>query len=723
MAEKNSGSDRHLGYEQDGIFRNLSEKLSEYLNNNERNFVLRAFRYSYNAHKNQKRKSGEPYVTHPVAVAEILCRWRLDHQAIAAAILHDVIEDTGVTFEQIESLFGNSVAELVDGVSKITRITMTTKDKKAESFSKMLLAMARDIRVIMIKLADRLHNMRTLSAMPPLKIKSIAQETMEIYAPIAHRLGLNDVFQELQVISFRFIHPWRSDIISKAVNISLSHQSEIIDKIVDRITERLNQSQIPHCVNGREKDPYSIYNKMKVNGLSFSQVNDIVGVRVVVHSVSDCYLCLGEIHSLFRPFPGQFKDYIALPKNNGYQSLHTSVMGPHGSPVEIQIRTHDMQNVAESGLAAHWLYKSKPIELTELQKKTHSWIQSLLEMQRSSNSAQEFLEYVKVDLFPDEVYVFTPKGEIKTLPKGSTSIDFAYNIHTNVGNRAVGSKINGIGSSLKTELKSGDMVEIILGDVPNPKISWLSNVRSARARLAIRNFLKKRQYDESLTLGERILARSFSMLEMSLSKDITDKNWEDYFRRSGYSSKESVFADIGIGKISSAIVARSIVGEGILGKNELHEQSAMPYSGDIAIRTADCCQPIPGDTIIGIVGSGQGLTIHMCGCQVAKKQISNKRARTIDIEWGNTKNKMFSASMVAIIQNRRGVLAKITSKIAETGSDIISANMEEYDDKDRVVICLSLSVSGRKHLADIFRKIRLVPETLKIWRTVKSEHS
>ncbi|CUT17271.1 MULTISPECIES: RelA/SpoT family protein [Candidatus Ichthyocystis] len=720
MAKKNHTGNGRFGSNPDMMFRNLSKELSEYLGKEEISFVYKAFRCSYDAHQGQKRKSGEPYVTHPVAVAEVLCRWRLDHQAIAAAILHDVIEDTGATFEQIRSLFGLSVAELVDGVSKITRITIATKDKRAENFGKMLLAMARDMRVIMIKLADRLHNMRTLSAMPLVKRKSIAKETMEIYAPIAHRLGLNDVFQELQTLSFQFLYPWRFNIIRTAVDISMSDQNKIIESMVSKITEQLNKSKIFHIVTGREKNPYSIYNKMKLNKLSFSQVTDIFGIRIIVQTVRDCYLCLGEVHNIFRPFPGQFKDYIALPKNNGYQSLHTSVMGPHGNQVEIQIRTQDMQNVAESGLAAHWLYKSNPIELTELQKNTHIWLQSLLEIQRSSNSAQEFLEYVKIDLFPDEVYVFTPRGEIKTLPKGATAIDFAYNIHTNVGHKAIGCKINGLSGSLKTELKSGDMIEVILGDTSNPKISWLNYVRSARARLSIRNFLRTRQYDESIALGERLLARSLSSLGISLSKNITDKHWENYFKRSGYTSKESAFADLGLGKSAATIVARSLVEEEIIDKNSPPEHPTLPYSGDIAIRTADCCRPIPGDTIVGIVGNDKGLTIHTCDCTVARKQISNKCAQTIDIEWGNTKHKMFSTSIAVLIENRRGVLGKLTSKIAETGSDISSVVMEDAGDNN-ATIHLSLSVYDRKHLAAIFRKVRIIPESTKVWRTTQSE--
>src|SRR5258706_152933 len=495
--------------------------------------LAEAYRFSEAAHAGRTRKSGEPYISHPLAVAEILADWHLDGQTLMAALLHDVTEDTSVTKDEISDTFGKPVAELVDGVSKLDRIEFqSAEDAQAENFRKMLLAMARDVRVILIKLADRLHNMRTLGAVPPAKRRRVARETMEIYAPIANRLGLNALYHELQELSFSHLHPLRYQVLAKATKAARGNRREMISKSLDAVKRKLAESKIRAEVYGREKHVYSTYRKMIEKHLSFSEVHDIFGIRVVVPDTATCYLAMGALHALYKPIPGKFKDYIAIPKANGYQSIHTDLIGPHGVPVEVQIRTEQMHRLAESGVASHWLYKDDTDKLSELQKQTHRWLQSLLEIGHQSGDPQEFLEHVKVDLFPDEVYVFTPKGRILSLPRGATAVDFAYAVHTDIGNRCVAAKVNSELVPLRSELRNGDRVEIITASHAKPNPGWLQYVRTGKARSNIRHFLKTMQYDESAALGERLLDQAMRSLGVALA-DIDDQNWERAVRDSG----------------------------------------------------------------------------------------------------------------------------------------------------------------------------------------------
>src|SRR3954471_19375127 len=518
-----------------------------------------AYRFSEAAHAGQTRQSGEPYISHPLAVAEILADWHLDGQKLMAALLHDVTEDTKVTKDEISDTFGKPVAELVDGVSKLDKIEFqSAADAQAENFRKMLLAMARDVRVILIKLADRLHNMRTLGAVNPAKRRRIARETMEIYAPIANRLGLNALYHELQELAFSHLYPVRYRVLAKATKAARGNRREMISRTLDAVMKKLADSGIQATVHGREKHVYSTYRKMIEKHLSFSEVHDIFGVRVIVKDVPACYVAMGALHSLYKPIPGKFKDYIAIPKANGYQSIHTDLIGPYGVPVEVQIRTAQMHRLAESGVASHWMYKDDTEKLSELQKQTHRWLQSLLEIQHQSGDPQEFLEHVKVDLFPDEVYVFTPKGRILSLPRGATTVDFAYMVHTDIGNRCVAAKVNGELVPLRTELRNGDRVEIITAGHAKPSPGWLQFVRTGKARSNIRHFLKTMQYDESAALGERLLEQAMRSLGVSLAQ-IDDQNWERAVRDSGARTRQEVLADIGLGKQLPAVMARRLL--------------------------------------------------------------------------------------------------------------------------------------------------------------------
>ncbi len=508
--------------------------------------LAEAYRFSEAAHAGQTRQSGDPYISHPLAVAEILAEWHLDGQTLMAALLHDVTEDTSVTKDEISDTFGRPVAELVDGVSKLDRIEFqSAEDAQAENFRKMLL-----------KLADRLHNMRTLGAVSPAKRRRVARETMEIYAPIANRLGLNPLYHELQELAFSHLYPGRYKVLSKATSAARGNRREMIGKTLDAIKRKLAESDIRAEVFGREKHVYSTYRKMIEKHLSFSEVHDIFGARVVVEDIPACYLALGSLHALYKPIPGKFKDYIAIPKANGYQSIHTDLIGPYGIPVEVQIRTGQMHRLAESGVASHWLYKDDTEKLSELQKQTHRWLQSLLEIQHQSGDPQEFLEHVKVDLFPDEVYVFTPKGRILSLPRGATAVDFAYAVHTDIGNRCVAAKINGELVALRTELRNGDRVEIITASHAKPNPGWLQYVRTAKARSNIRHFLKTMQYEESAGLGERLLEQALKALKSSLA-EIDDANWDRVMRDSGSRTREELLADLGLGKRLAAVIAKT----------------------------------------------------------------------------------------------------------------------------------------------------------------------
>jgi guanosine-3',5'-bis(diphosphate) 3'-pyrophosphohydrolase len=682
--------------------------------------IEEAYRFSGAAHAGQKRQSGEPYVSHPLAVAEILAGWHLDSQALMAALLHDVMEDTSVTKAEISDTFGKPVADLVDGVSKLDKIEFqSAEDAQAENFRKMLLAMARDVRVILIKLADRLHNMRTLAAVAPAKRRRVARETMEIYAPIANRLGLNELFHELQELAFSHTHPMRYRVLSKATRSARGNRREVVGKIETAIKAKLAEAGIGASITGREKHIYSIYRKMIEKHLSFSEVHDIYGYRVVVRDIATCYLALGALHGLYKPVPGKFKDYIAIPKANGYQSLHTALIGPYGVPVEIQLRTENMHRLAEAGVASHWMYKSDTDSLSELQKKTHQWLQSLLEIQSQSGDSQEFLEHVKVDLFPDEVYVFTPKGRIMSLPRGATAVDFAYAVHTDIGNKCVAAKVNGELVPLRTELRNGERIEIITTGYAKPNPAWLQYVRTGKARSNIRHFLKTMQYQESAALGEKLLEQALKADGHS-SADVNEDSWARAVRDSGAHSRQELLADLGLGRRLPAVVARRL-----LRTTEREEaksgNAAKPASVVIrgtegmAVQLAGCCRPIPGDDIVGSMKKGQGLVVHIADCRHAVRSRRNEPEQWLDVEWDRKTARLFHAALRVTVTNQRGVLAKVASEIAGAGSNIDSISMEE----DRALyapMLFVLEVANRQHLARVMRALRRLPEVEKLVR-------
>ena len=679
--------------------------------------IEEAYQFSHAAHQGQFRKSGHPYISHPVAVAEIVADWQLDAQAVMAALLHDVMEDTEVSKEQITERFGKPVAELVDGLSKLDRIEFQSQaDAQAENFRKMLLAMARDVRVILIKLADRLHNMRTLEAVSPEKRRRVARETLEIYAPIANRLGLDSLFRELQELSFSNLYPGRFKVLAKAVKSARGNRREVVNKILKALKERLQSTEIEAHVTGREKHVYSIYNKMHEKHLSFSQVLDIYGFRVVVKDIPACYLALGALHSLYKPVPGKFKDYIAIPKVNGYQSLHTTLIGPYGMPVEVQIRTQAMNRIADAGVASHWLYKSSDAEINEVQQRTHKWLQSLLDIQHASGDPAEFLEHIKVDLFPDEVYVFTPQGKIMAMPRGATAVDFAYAVHTDIGNRCAAARINYELAPLRTELKNGDRVEIITAAHEHPNPAWLSYVKTGKARSQIRHFLKTMQYEEAAALGERMLTQAVRVLGVKLSEATPDR-WERLVRDLGAKSRQEVVADIGLGKRLAAIVARKL-----LTLTEPHQAEGRAPAGSIvihgseglAVQFAKCCNPIPGDPIIGFTKKGQGLVVHTHDCPTAAKSRGDPE-KWLDVEWAPETDKMFDLGIRVTVVNQRGVLAKVASEISEAGSNIDNVSMDE-ERSLYTTMHFTLQVANRQHLAKVMRALRRIQEVVRIAR-------
>jgi guanosine-3',5'-bis(diphosphate) 3'-pyrophosphohydrolase len=706
----------------------LKTTLSAYLKPAEIERVEAAFHFGDAAHVGQFRVSGAPYVSHPLAVAETLAAWHLDAQAIIAALLHDVMEDTEITKQEIADRFGNAAAELVDGVSKLDRIEdQSYEDAQAENFRKMLLAMARDVRVILIKLADRLHNMQTLGAIRPEKRRRIARETLDIYAPIANRLGLNTLYRELQELSFQHHYPLRYRVLDKAVKAARGNRREVVEKILKAVRKHLPEANIEAEVMGREKHLYGIYRKMREKHLTFSQVLDIYGFRVIVKDVPTCYLTLGVLHGLYNPVPGKFKDYIAIPKANGYQSLHTTLIGPFGTPAEAQIRTAAMHHVAESGVASHWLYKDDKA-LSDLQRKTSLWLQSLLDLQSASGDSTEFLEHVKIDLFSGEVYVFTPAGKILVLPRGSTPVDFAYAVHTDIGDRCVACRINNELMPLRTELRNGDRVEIITAPHASPNPAWLAYVKSARARSKIRHFLKTQQTEASVALGERLLAQAFRSIGALLA-DITPARWKQLLRDTGAKSKDDLLTDIGLGTRLAAIVARDLQGKA--GKTEggvktsggkKVKGSEFNASGPILIRggeglavqLATCCRPIPGDPIVGLIRKGQGLMVHTHDCANIAK-LRGDRVDWVDVEWEPGVDGLFDVSIRVLVQNQRGVLAKLTTAIAEGQSNITDVSVEA-DHGTTSSVYFTLQVLNRAHLARVLRGLRHIQEVIRIIR-------
>ncbi|MGZ5093885.1 MAG: RelA/SpoT family protein [Burkholderiales bacterium] len=695
----------------------LFKEWSGYLKPEDLTQLESAYHFSKAAHEGQYRKSGEPYISHPLAVADILAQWHMDPQALTAALLHDVTEDTQVTKTEISRNFGKPVAELVDGVSKLDKIEFETHEKaQAENFRKMLLAMARDVRVILIKLADRLHNMRTLDAVEPLKRRRIARETLEIYAPIANRLGLNSIYQELEDLSFKHLYPDRYRVLAKAVKAARGNRREVVSKVMDAVKRKLRDNSVEALVHGREKHLYSIYRKMREKHLSFAQVTDVFAFRIIVKDVQSCYLALGALHGLYKPIPGKFKDYIAIAKANGYQSLHTTLFGPFGSPIEIQVRTHEMHKIAEAGVASHWLYRSSDASLSELQQKTHQWLQSLIEMQSESGDSVEFLEHLKVDLFPDEVYVFTPRGQIMALPRGATAVDFAYAVHTDIGNRCVAVKINQELMPLRTEIKNGDRVEIITAAHAKPNPLWLNFVVTAKARSHIRHFVKTMHFEESVQLGERLLNQALASFKSSLA-DIREQHWNRLLKESSAKSRQHLLSDIGLGKRLAAVIARQLLSLG----SPLPHESGVPGtvvirgSEGMAVQFAKCCKPIPGDPIIGMISKGQGMVIHTHDCPVMAKTRPDPD-RLLDVQWDQETRKAFEVSIKLVVANQRGVLAKVAAEISGAGSNIQNVSVDPEDGGTYTGMHFTLQVSNRLHLAHIMRALRSVPEVIRISR-------
>ncbi|MEO5764841.1 MAG: bifunctional (p)ppGpp synthetase/guanosine-3',5'-bis(diphosphate) 3'-pyrophosphohydrolase [Casimicrobiaceae bacterium] len=684
--------------------------------------VERAFEFSESAHRGQFRKSGEPYITHPLAVASILSQWRLDAEGLAAALLHDVMEDTSVTRNELETTFGRPVAEMVDGVSKLDQIEFNSReDQQAESFRKMLLAMARDVRVILIKLADRLHNMRTLDAMAPAHRKRIARETLDIYAPIANRLGLNALFLELQDLSFKQQNPMRYRILAAAIKAARGNRREVMNRLLDVMREGFARAHIPATVSGREKTSYSVYQKMLEKHYTFSQVFDIYGVRIIVADKTACYAALGVLHELYKPIPGKFKDYVAIPKANGYQSLHTTLFGPFGTPLEAQIRTQDMHRVAETGVAAHWLYKpAGELDLAEAQRETHRWLQSLLEIQSESRDSKEFLEHVKGDLFPDEIYVFTPKGKIMALPRGATAVDFAYGVHTDIGHHCVAARINYELLPLRTELKNGDHVEILTSPTARPNPSWLSFVASGKARSRIRHYLKGLQQKESAALGERLLNQALATLRVEPDAISWDR-WEALAKEYGTKTQLEVLADIGLGKRLSFVVAQALTRQ--QGKAEDAPPASPSKPGSltlrgvegVAIQYARCCRPIPGDAIVGQFRKGQGLIVHLRDCVTLRKQ-RVESGEPIDVEWAPDVQGVFDAGVRTLVADRRGLLADLATSIGDADANIDNVSMERPDGGDVLAMFFSVQVRDRRHLAQVMRAMHRVPDVKRVQR-------
>ena len=694
----------------------LIQDVSAYLKPEDVENIQRAIELSKTAHQGQLRQSGEAYVTHPIAVANILTSLHLDTQAIIAALLHDVVEDTSITTEDISAQFGKPVADLVEGLSKLDKLQFeTVADAQAENFRKMLMAMARDVRVILIKLADRLHNMRTLDSVSPDKSSRIARETMEIYAPIANRLGLNEIFHELQDLSFKYLHPNRYNVLSKALKMARGNRREVVGKIQDSIRQRLAENNILAEVKGREKHLYGIYLKMQAKSLAFSQVLDIYGFRVLVDDVNACYIALGLLHSLFKPIPGKFKDYIAIPKANGYQSLHTTLFGPFGTPIEVQIRTVEMGRIADAGVASHWLYKTAETPINDLHVKTHQWLQSLLESLSQSGDSVEFLEHLKVDLFPDEVYVFTPHGKILALPRGSTAVDFAYSVHTDIGNRCVASKVNFELVPLRTELNNGDRVEIITAPHAHPNPAWLGYVVTSKARGQIRHTLKTMHLDESAALGERLLNQALLTLGLKPA-EVDDVRWEKLLKEMGCKTRKEIFADIGLGRSLNTVIARKLAR--VADDHTVHDatgRSVITILGNegMAVQFGKCCMPIPGDPILGVIKSGQGLIIHTHDCSVLRKG-RNASDDWLDVVWDKNINKLFEVSIKLIVANQRGVLAKVATAISEADSNI--ENVHFSNEGDYTALYFTLQVNHRLHLANVMRNLRQIPEVVRISR-------
>ncbi len=692
--------------------------------------VERAYAFGAKAHAGQCRLSGEPYITHPLEVAHVLAGLRLDPGTLCAALLHDVVEDTNVDLDGIQKEFGPEVAELVDGVSKITRMEFQNQEEEqAENFRKMLLAMAADIRVILIKLADRLHNLRTISALPLPRQRALARETLDIYAPIANRLGVRRWGLELEDLGFAVLYPLRYRVLSESMRKRHGNRKALVEKISNAMLKQLQQEQLEAEVQGREKNLYSTYRKMQQKHLSFEQVHDVYGFRVVVDKADNCYRALGMVHNLYKPIPGRFKDYIAIPKANGYQSLHTVIFGPFGVSIEIQIRTQEMHRVAEAGVASHWLYKTGDAN-DPMRQRALQWLKDLLETQQKAGNPHEFLEHLKVDLFPDEVYVFTPNGEIKKLPRGATVVDFAYDVHTDLGNRCISAKVNGQLAPLRTMLKNGDRVEILTAEWAHPSPAWLDYVVTSKARANVRQFLKNQKFDEAVKLGKRLLDRALKDAGLDPSK-VTDVHRQTLLTSLKLTDWNNLMNDIGLGNRLAAVVARQLVPSSDpieksgfaltrrfrkLLKSDKNKTPSLAIRGTegIVVTYGRCCHPIPGDPVVGFLSAGRGVVVHTDDCPNLGKYREHPE-QWIDVQWEADIERAFPVSFRVQVKNQRGVLASVAATISEQDANIDAVST---DDRDGQVAAMDfiVEVRSRAHLASIMRRLRALDSVVKVSR-------
>lgn len=696
----------------------LSHRLSSYLEPSQINLVKRAYFYAEQAHDGQKRRSGEAYITHPLAVADILATMHMDHQSLMAAMLHDVIEDTGISKKAIAGQFGDSVADLVDGVSKLTQIEFESHaEKQAENFQKMALAMANDLRVILVKLADRLHNMRTLGAMPPEKKRRIAKETLEIYAPIAHRLGMNEVRLELEDRSFYCMYPLRATRLQAALKTARGNRKELVEQIQTSFEKRLAKENVNSIVIGREKHLFSIYEKMRQKKKFFKEIMDVYAFRIIVDTVDTCYRVLGLVHNLYKPVTSEFKDYIAIPKTNGYQSLHTVLVGMHGVPIEVQIRTKEMDEMANSGIAAHFLYKSNSDEpINASHSRARQWVQGLLEMQKNAGNSLEFIENVKIDLFPDEVYVFTPKGKIVELPTGATPVDFAYAVHTDVGNTCVACRINERMAPLSQPLLSGQKVAIITAQGAQPNPNWLNFAVSAKARSAIRHYLKHQRHHQSVALGKRMLSRALAENHIDL-EHLSDEQQHKLLAGAQVDSMDKLYEEIGLGnKVVYSLVKLLQPDAELKGRSgSVSSAITIDSAEGMMISFARCCRPIPGDPIIGHVSSGKGLVIHQDTCRNIA-EIRNYPDKINQVNWAATVSGEFLVDVRVEVESDRGIIATLATRITEQGASIEHINVHERDAHNSV-IHLCIGVHNRIHLANIMRRIRNLSFVIRVNRS------
>jgi len=697
-------------------FKRLLSRL-DYLGENQLETVIEAFELGDQAHEGQRRYSGEAYITHPVAVAGILADLRLDYQSIAAAILHDVLEDTPIDKARIEAQFGAEIADIVDGVSKLDKLSFTSRTEiQVESFRKMMLAMVEDIRVILLKLADRLHNMQTLDALPVEKQRRIARETLEIYAPIANRLGVYTLKTELEDLGFRYAFPFRYRVLDRAVRKARGNQKQIVRRISDRLRDALREAGIEVAVKGRQKRLYSIYRKMSVKHRALGEIADVYGFRLICRRTDDCYRALGIVHQLYKPMPGRFKDYIAIPRQNGYQSLHTTLFGPNGIPIEVQIRTDEMERIAESGIAAHWQYKAANRELMSPQVRAREWLASINEMQSAANS-EEFMEHVKVDLFPDKVYVFTPKGDIFRLPRGATCVDFAYAIHTDVGNHAVAAKIDRRLVPLRTQLKNGQTVEIVTAKSAQPNPGWVNFVATAKARYNIRQYLKNLRHGEARELGRRLLNQALRDLGSSLRK-IDRQRMQALLDEFNLNNTNELFEQLGLGERLAPLIARALLKEAedkSRAAGSRHTPIAIAGTEGMVVSYARCCHPIPGDPIMGYLSAGRGVVIHRNICRNLG-EFRKQPKKWITVNWEPGIDREFPVEILIEVANRPGVLADVAANIGDADSNIEQVSVDERHEETADLL-FSILVHDRKHLARVIRSVRHLPLVKRISRT------